>query len=401
MKKFVPYVVIFAVAATVYGAIYHFSGDFGPLAINHFNSYSRQAAHWLEGRLDVDNVSWLEIAVFEGRYFISFPPFPSIVMLPLVAIFGAQTPDHAIALAVAFASLFFAYRLAFLLLQKEAQSAFFALFLVLGTNYLHISLWGGVWYIAQNMAFMLTLAAFYFALTKTRWHTLISLFAMCAAMGCRPFNAVYLPAVLWMIYMREVQTEQNIFLAAKNILLGATPAIALGSFFMWLNYARFGNIFEFGHNFLPEFTADPHGQFYIGRIPENLQSLFFNFNILDTPQFGAFAFWVASPIVACYAVYLLINAVRREPTDTTKIPITWVFPLLILAHIVLFSFHRTLGGHQFGARYTVDVLPAVFLALLFLLKKFSGNNAIKNLAPAIFGFLLNFYGTVDFFRFYF
>ncbi|MCL2357364.1 MAG: hypothetical protein FWC70_09460 [Defluviitaleaceae bacterium] len=483
LKKFIPYILIFAAAAAVYAAVYAHSGSFSPFAVNHFNSYSIQAASWLEGRLDVENISWLEIAEFNGRYFISFPPFPSIVMLPLVAIFGTATPDHAVALVMSFASLFFAYRLALLLLEANGnrmQAAFFALFLILGTNYLHVSLWGGVWYLAQNMAFLLTLIAFYFALTKNHIantleksvqassenalkpaisrfaftvlkgvrysHSYISLFAMCAAIGCRPFNAIYAPLVMWLIYLRETNcanTDENpdssIFRRALTIfgmIRYAIPAIALGAFFSWLNFARFGSIFEFGHNFLPEFTADPHGQFYLGRVPGNLQSLFAGFNILDTPQFGAFAFWVASPIVAVYAVYLVVYAARgigtahavandlenregeagnrglqrvfrRSLNGLLKYvravfhPPLFVIPVLVLVHIFLFSLHRTLGGHQFGARYTVDVLPAVFLGLMLLLKDFPGNNALKSHSAAIFGFALNFYGTIDFFRFYF
>ena len=45
-------------------------------------------------------------------------------------------------------------------------------------------------------------------------------------------------------------------------------AIAIS--YMALNYARFGNITEFGHNYLPEFTRTKTGQFNLSYLRENL-----------------------------------------------------------------------------------------------------------------------------------
>lgn len=394
---------VFSVYMIVVGLIYMFSGDFSVNAPNWFNSYSRQADMWLNGRLDLEyNIPWLEIAMFEGRYFISFPPFPSIVMLPFVFFMGVDTPDHLIALVVSLLSLLYAYKIGEKLLDNKWYAGFLSLFLVVGTNYLHVALWGAVWYIAQNMAFLLMLIAFYYALTEKKHHAYISLFAMCAAMGTRPFNAVYLPVVLCLIYRRE-----NIpFLQyVRKIFIYAIPALALGLFFMWLNFARFGNIFEFGHNYLPEFVYDPHGQFYAGRILSNLRRMFFDFNMTDFPLFHGFAFWVASPIFISYLVYYIINICKKrtdkKPGDIEDYLIL-VLPLFVLIHIVAFSFHRTLGGHQFGSRYTVDTLAAVYLGLLLIIRRLPLNDRIYiNAIPMMFGMLLNFYGTIEFLQFYF
>ncbi|MCL2223345.1 MAG: hypothetical protein FWB96_00075 [Defluviitaleaceae bacterium] len=396
-NNFLPYIIILGAAGIVYGLIYIFAGEFNPLAVNWYNSYSRQAARWLEGYLHLaEDIPWLEIARFQGRYYISFPPFPSVVMLPFVLAFGITTPDHVIALAVSLLSLVYAYKIANLLLANKAHAVFISLFLVLGTNYLHIALWGAVWYIAQNLAFLLTLMAFYYALTPNKKHSFISLFAMCAAMGCRPFNIFYVPVVLWLIFMRE---EGEFVPFAKKIFVYAAPAFVLGAFFMWLNFTRFGSIFEFGHNFLPEF--DYVDKFQLSSMPDNLRRMLFNFNLTDSPMFHGFAFWVASPIFVSYAVYLFMYGFKgAKPTLETCL--IFALPVLIALHLLAFSSHLTLGGHQFGARYTVDTLAAVFLGLLFIMKNIPQDNRVYlNFAPFLFGLLLNFYGTVDFLAFYF
>ena len=93
-----------------------------------YNSYSLQARSWLEGRLDLKDgadLPWLELAIRDGKYYVSFPPFPSMVLLPFVMIFGVNTPDTLLAFAAAALACFHAVRLAQLLLpeniEKEAE----------------------------------------------------------------------------------------------------------------------------------------------------------------------------------------------------------------------------------------------------------------------------------------
>ena len=77
---------------------------------NPYGSYTIQACAWLEGHLDVNpNFTWLELAEYGGKFYVSFPLFPSYVMLPFAAIFGLDTPDHFINLAVTliFAAVYF------------------------------------------------------------------------------------------------------------------------------------------------------------------------------------------------------------------------------------------------------------------------------------------------------
>lgn len=94
----------------VFFAIWTFTGKW-PLVHQPYNSYILQAQSWLSGRLDLpENYSHLEIALFEGKYFISFPPFPSYVMLPFVAL-GFVDCDGMIALVSALLGAVYAYKI--------------------------------------------------------------------------------------------------------------------------------------------------------------------------------------------------------------------------------------------------------------------------------------------------
>ena len=64
---------------------------------NDWDSYTLQALAWREGRTALSqNYSWLELAVYNGQYYVSFPPLPSVVMLPLTYIWGADTPNNVV-----------------------------------------------------------------------------------------------------------------------------------------------------------------------------------------------------------------------------------------------------------------------------------------------------------------
>ena len=460
-KKYAPYLILMAIALMFYALIYIFSGQFSIGAHNWYNNYSRQAYSWLQGRLDIpENRIYLEIAFFPeygGRMYISFPPFPSIVLLPFVFFWGYNTPDHFIALGLTLITLIYSYKIAFRLLKDKKIAMFFSLFLILGTNYLHMSLWGAVWWLAQNMGFTLLMISVYYAITDNKKHSIISLFALCASMGCRPFNTLYMPIILLLIYKRE---EGSFLTIIGKMMAYALPAIALGAFYMWLNYARFGSIFEFGHNYLPEHTIDPRGQFHSGRVVRNLSQMFFGMDISygirnGFPHYGrtTFAFWLASPMFLCFAVYqfaywnrkreyiAVADAADGAPVDVpldgnpADIPpqqlstsadlysadettadvflrqrketaienlIIKLIPILLGIHIFAFSFHRTLGARQFGSRYIADSLPIIFLGLLLMVAKMPKvKHMIYNFFPMLFGALINFHGTIMFLTFYF
>lgn len=68
-------------------AVYYVTGEGYP---NNYNYYVRLADAFLHGRLFLfDNPAWLnELIPFNGVYYVVYPPFPAVIMTPLVAVFG-------------------------------------------------------------------------------------------------------------------------------------------------------------------------------------------------------------------------------------------------------------------------------------------------------------------------
>ena len=133
-----------------------------------YNSYDLQAQAWLNGSVHLDkDYPWLELAIYKGDYYVSFPPLPSVLVLPFVAIFGLNAPDNFIIFLVVLANCIVAYKI----LRKCKANVFVSILLacglVFGSNMFSMSVNGGVWFIAQALnMLLLTLAVYFFILDK-------------------------------------------------------------------------------------------------------------------------------------------------------------------------------------------------------------------------------------------
>jgi len=123
------------------------------------------------------------------------------------------------------------------------------------------------------------------------------------------------------------------------------------------NYVRFGNVFEFGHNYLPEFTRSDHGQFSLHYLANNVRQYLLELPVAWTEEgwnyamFGS-SFLLANPALLLMVVWYLWDVIRRRAG--LKHHLTMAF---FAVHLFLLLLHRTGGGFQLGARYAVDLIP--------------------------------------------
>lgn len=336
-----------------------------PWTPNFYNSYALQAQAWLDGRLDLGrDYSWLELAIYEGKYFVSFPPFPSYVLLPLVAVFGPELQDGWLALAVLLAGVWYA-----VLLYREANGGlrhclFWVLFLYLGTGLLFVSMNGYVWFLAQSMCFTLSLMSLYYAL-RGKGGASLTLWA--CAVGCRPMVVLYFPLLAYILWRdwRAGEGHKGLpDLLAHRWYWVVGPCLLAASY-MVLNVLRFGDPLEFGHNFLPEFQRAPLGQFSLYYGKNNLEKLLRLPSVVDgrlvLPVDNGVAFWLVDPLIPVAAAVWLWELVIGRRTSRV---INVLLPLLSAAYVVIICCHRTLGGWQYGVRYLLDVLPYLFLGIV-------------------------------------
>lgn len=358
------------------------------------DSFTLMAQAWRKGLLHLEqDYPWLELAIFEGNYYVSFPSVPALVMLPLTFIFGENTPNTILTGCYLMGSYMAGYQLC-RRFRRPSDSLFYALFLTMGCNMMYLSLTGDVWNQGQLLCFFLTTACAMGLTGSTPGQWAWGLFCLALSVGCRPFQAVYVPFALWMLY-RNLQRQRRTGFWA-TILRGVPYVIAplmVAALLGWYNWVRFGDPIEFGHNYLPEFTRDPNQpQLGLQYVWKNLCGLFrmpyFEENRLKFPLFDGFAFWMVNPIfvtVGICAVTKWWN--RRWDVGDTLLCIGFA------AEFFLLLVHKTFGGWQFGARYLCDLIP---MMLLFQLR---GRKYRRNWETAIgsFAIAFNLYGAIVFY----
>jgi hypothetical protein len=407
-NKLIPWAIAVLVIALVLLADTFIGGTL--FAKNWYNSYALQAEAWLSGNLGLaENYPWLELVLLDDKVFVSFPPTPAVVMLPFVALSkfcGLPLNDHLIGLAVFCIAIYFCFKLAESFGLSQIKACFFALFATIGGNILHIVFYAGwVWFFAQILGFTFTVASFFFARKPSKMFLPPLLLAL--AVGCRPFQLIYAPVVAFLMF-----DSYGIKLLpfAKKLALSLIPAAACILFYMILNAARFGNPFEFGHNYLPEHvnSGDSYGQFNIAFFADNVKNLmrlpYFEEGFLKFHKFSGSAFYIVNPIfISCligFIVYV-VKLIRHEQNINAFI----IIPILIMLHLFLLCLHRTMGGVHFGNRYTIDAVPAAFLGILFAVApsaektKQSRLNAFLiavSIPLCAAGFIINLCGTLTF-----
>ncbi len=368
---------------------------YGPLKQNVYNSYALQADSWRQGRLDLgQDYPYLELAVYNGKYYVSFPPFPSYILFPLTFIFGSNTPDALLMWFISLLSAGYLYRLALQFRLSEPLSALTTLTVILGSNATFNMLNPGAWFFAQNLCFLLAVMTIYYASNgKGGW----ALFFWACSVGCRPMQIFFLPVVLLILYIGEKKKSPE--LSGKKIVSNkiywGIPAGGVALTYMVLNYLRFGSIIEFGHNYLPEFIRAEHGQFSVKYMSENLKSLlhFFQFDesgkiVID--HFGNLSFMLASPCVIFAILTLLACILKKEYRIV-------IFQSGIIAcaiaYLAVTIMHKTMGGWHFGNRYANDILPWIYLATVLGLSRVEKLGKYQ-IPIAVFGLCLNAIGNV-------
>lgn len=352
-------------------------GSQGTSILDHcmWDSYTLQALAWKEGRLYIaeaeyneagerTNYAYLELAEYDNKLYVSFPPFPSVVMLPFTYIFGSKTPNQVIIAAICIITALIAYKILKKLNTDDKAAAFIAIAYVFGSNMLTMSLNGGVWFMAQAINLLLCTWAIYAMITNRR---ILSYALIAFAVGCRPFSILFF-IVLFAVYLIEdikADSKSDIFINALKQWKCLIIPLVIALCYMSYNYARFDNALEFGHNYLEEFRKSPNGQFSLVYLGENLSRLLFGKIALNSrlhleyTWFDGFMFYIANPFFLVMFIQMIRNAFKRS-FSVQRLVIIFAFVM----NILLLCCHKTLGGWQFGARYTVDMLPYALLYML-------------------------------------
>jgi len=326
-----------------------------------YNNFVRLADAFLHGRLYLtENISWLELAPYQGRYYIIPPPMPAILLLPVVAIFGLSTDQTLVSIFFGSINVSMAFLVAKTLTQNRGVQIWSTVMFGFGTIHWWVATAGGVWTFSQTLAVTFQFLAILLALHKT--HPLAISLSLGASFWSRLPTILSFPFFLIFSYDRWYKplNIKNIF-NSINIRflfflgLGVAIFILLNAIY---NYTRFETPFDISYYLTPAVLEEQmyqKGIFDISYIPRHLKVIFAGMPRFIkevpyiTPSWHGMAIWLTTPAF----IYAFFVGIKNRLAIGC-----WV--TIILIAFVDFC-HGGWGFTQFGYRYAVDFYPFLFL----------------------------------------
>lgn len=326
------------------------------------NLYALQADAFLHGRLDLTQ-HYHDTAVFEGRYYVPFPPFPALLLTPLVAAVGLHATNTVlVSLLIGVGTAVVLWRI----LNKLAVSRVTACWLLaaffLGTSYwgsVHMST--GVWFTAHIVSAACLLLAIDEALGKRRG-LLVGLYLGFSFLS-RQFTICYAPflaALLWQQSDQATKRQRWLKLVAMACGLGLC-----GVAYLWFNWARFGHPLDTGYGYLQlggmlAARVERYGLFSPRYLWFNLYHLLIEGFHVSFQGDAQLAGWELNPFGTSLLVaspFLLLSL--RARGERRVLTWAWLGTVAIIMPTLLYYNN---GWVQFNAqRFTMDFCPVLMV----------------------------------------
>jgi hypothetical protein len=405
-----------------------------------FNHYAQLADAWAHGRQYIVHggppyAMGNDFAEYQGKTYISFPPFPAVLMLPLVKLAGSPENFQDGQFLVWLAGL--GPTFLFLVLEKlrrtgrsqrsEGENIFLAALFAFGTLYFFTAVEGTVWYAAHVVAVLLS-----------------ALYILCALDAERPFLSGLLLGCIFMtrptvlvtglffgleairVSCKELPGEGTLVERAKALWQGldgaalarklvpfAVPIALTLALASWMNYSRFGELSPtaFGHEHLTvvwQRRMSQWGLFGYHYLAKNLGVML---TVLPfTPQKGTMCFSGQGGLVQAITKFsdcvpFKVNEHGLALWFTCPFYF-WLFrpktrglfhatvALTALVPLAFNLLYQNSGWRQFGYRFSNDY--AVYLFVLLAIGGRPLGRAFKSLA--VWAVAWNLFGAVTFDR---
>jgi hypothetical protein len=311
----------------------------------------------------------LDLIAHQDRYYMYWPPFPAVVLMPLVELFGTGLTDITYtavlgAITVGLTATLLAVLndtgIAPLSIERRALLVITVAF---GSVVLILSPVGKAWFTAQLIGWGCVLLATIAALAVPgRLGYFLAGLALGCALATR--NALLFNGIWLAYFMLQRDWGQPARERAARVAWGLAPVVAAVGLLAWYNLARFGSPAETGlrwHNVAPFFQEDfdRYGVFNLHYLPANLKEQFWTYPVFtrleDQEWLGGGLFWLTPTLLAAPW------AIARNPRSR----LVWVLVLSAVIVYIPIGLLMGTGWVTYGPRYLLDLMvPLLVLAAI-------------------------------------
>lgn len=330
------------------------------------------------------------------KHYVSFPPGPALLMMPLVKIWGWRVNDVMFTIFFAALNVVLIFLLMRLLVLRGhcartlREQIALALLFGFGTIAWFSSIRGEVWFTALVVGVTFN-TLFIMAALDTRRPLLAGI---CLAAGFATRTPIAFASLFFFLQLffpegRWRRTDWKP--ALVKLAWFCVPCLTVGIALLVANYVRFQSLTEFGHTYLPSWAGDRirlHGMFSPRHINRNLVAALTQVPLIvpfkpyvKISQHGV-ALWFTTPVLLMLLWPQVKGFLHRY---------AW---LTVAAVALPLLFYQNTGWLQFGYRFSLDVMPYLMLLLAIGGRRFSK----VFYALAVIAVLVNLFGAVTFDR---
>jgi hypothetical protein len=326
------------------------------------NLYVHQADAFLQGRFDISQ-HHQDVAIYKGRFYAPFPPFPAFLLLPIVAIFGVASTK------VMFISVILSILNVILMMQILKKLDIDPKYIpwIVASFFLGTAYWSSVlrsstvWFFAHIVSVTCMFLAINEVLGKGRG-ILAGLFLGFAFLSRQ--LSIYSIFFLFVALMAKPSFSTS----KRNLgnVLGFT--ISLGfciGVYLIFNWIRFDNIFDTGYSYisLPGFLkerVEKFGLFHLAYVPFNFIYMFLQGFHLDFSSSTYLSGIIMDPFgtsitFASPFVFIAFLAKWRS----SLLLAAWISISLSLVHMLLYYNNGYVQAN--AQRFSLDFLPILIL----------------------------------------
>ncbi len=390
MKKFVYVILVFT-------AVLYFCYSFylnKNLLLNSGSPYFNYLTEaFVSGRLNVYTPLGYDLSQYQGKLFLYWGPGPFLFILPFYILLGKNLSDILYTVSAGALNIILFY-----LVTKEAVkkfklklSKFYLIILILNFSLaspnFYLSLSGRVWHTSQiiSITYLLFFLFFYFKFLNNFKSIYLLLLAAIF------FNLAWVTR--YILALNIILFFYPVYLSYKNrlriLLIVFLATISTLALFGTYNFLRFDSPFENGlkyQNANSRFAEALNSgkEFSVNYIPYNSYYYFLNLPFLSSNTRHIFDPEGLSIFAIYPALIALIFFFKLKKIDkNTKVFLLFAGVTIFTTALLILMYFGT-GWTQFGSRYFFDVIPLLFLLLLFVINK----------VPKLLLFLITFYGTL-------
>ncbi|MFF4344377.1 hypothetical protein ACFY00_31195 [Kitasatospora sp. NPDC001540] len=341
--------------------------------------YVWQVQAWLDGRFDLGPSPgpWVvdDKITVNGHYYLMYPPFPAMVMLPFVWLLGDGFSDVWFTWGVAALNVVLVFRTLELMRHRRItrrttlENLVLAAVFGFGTISLWLSLGGKVWFTGQLMSTALILLVLHSTVCRRWWAAWLGV-GLIALTRTTEMVVGVVPAL---VYLRDLGVGRRSAVrwpTPREVAAAVVPLAVCGAVLLARNKLYFGSVTSTGYDIhsANDVVVFPYGLMNWRYVWPN-----FVIDFLRFPDFHYTGVNDAHPVMSLRAdgmgtsiffstplMLLFLVSSQGRAADRWMRTVMWTGTAALFVPVLLF---QAAGYDQVGARYLLPIYPTLFLLL--------------------------------------